>query len=76
MEELFWDVFLVLEKDGIELNLWAYLSRIRRLSFLLLNYQAFADKNHICFPYSTITCKLAFTYREVTEFDGMNTRLK
>ena len=49
MEELFWDVFLVLEKDGIELNLWAYLSRIRRLSFLLLNYQAFADKNHICF---------------------------
>lgn len=76
MEELFWDVFLVLEKDGLELRLWSYLSRLRRLSFLLLNYQAFTDENHICFPYSTITCKLAFTYREVTDYDGMNTRMK
>lgn len=76
MEELFWDVFVIMEKEGVELKLWAYLSRLRQLKFLLFNYQAFTDKEHICFPYSTITNKLAFTYRNVNEYDSGKNKMK
>ena len=63
LEELFWDVFAVTEKNGEEVRVSAYWSRWQRLKLLLMNYQCDVDKEHIIFPYSTITCKMAFTYR-------------
>ncbi len=76
LEELFWDVFVVMELDGEEVWLSSYLSRPQRLRLLLMNYQCKADKEHIIFPYSTITCKLAFTYRVKSQYDGFNIKIK
>ena len=55
--------FMVTEKNGEEVRVSAYWSRWQRLKLLLMNYQCDVDKEHIIFPYSTITCKMAFTYR-------------
>lgn len=76
LEELFWDVFVVTEKDGVEAHLSAYLNRLQRLSLLLMNHQCQADQGHIIFPYSTIWCKLAFTYRPESKYDGVDIKIK
>lgn len=76
LEELFWDVFVVTEKRGVEVRLSAYLNRWQRLRLLLMNYQCAVDEEHIIYPYSTITCKLAFTYRPKSKYDGLDIKVK
>lgn len=76
LEELFWDVFAVTEKNGEEVRVSAYWSRWQRLKLLLMNYQCDVDKEHIIFPYSTITCKMAFTYRTRSKYDGFDVKIK
>ena len=76
LEELFWDVFAVTEKNGEEVRASAYWSRWQRLKLLLMNYQCDVDKEHIIFPYSTITCKMAFTYRTRSKYDGFDVKIK
>ena len=41
-----------------------------------MNYQCDVDKEHIIFPYSTITCKMAFTYRTRSKYDGFDVKIK
>ena len=76
LEELFWDVFAVTEKNGEEVRVSAYWSRWQRLKLLLMNYQCDVDQEHIIFPYSTITCKMAFTYRTKSKYDGFDVKIK
>ena len=76
LEELFWDIFAVTEKNGEEVKVSAYWTRWQRLKLLLMNYECKVDEEHIVFPYSTITCKIAFTYRTRSKYDGFNVKIK
>lgn len=76
LEELFWDVFAITEKNGEEIRLSAYWTRWQRLKLLIMNYQSNVDEEHIVFPYSTITCKIAFTYRVQSQYDGFGVKVK
>ena len=59
-----------------EVRVSAYWNRWQRLKLLLMNYQCDVDKEHIIFPYSTITCKMAFTYRTRSKYDGFDVKIK
>lgn len=76
LEELFWDIFVVTEKRGMEVRLSAYLKRLDRLKLMFMNYQCMTDREHIIFPYSSIACKLAYTYRPKSKYDGFNIKIK
>lgn len=76
MEELFWDVFAVTQKNGEEVRISAYWTRWQRLKLLIMNYQSNVDEEHIVFPYSTISCKIAFTYRVKSKYDGWGVKIK
>lgn len=76
LEELFWDVFAVTKKNGVEVRISAFWTKWQRFKLLLMNYQCNVDEDHIIFPYSTITCKMAFTYRTKSRYDGFDTKLK
>lgn len=76
LEELFWDVFAVTKKNGARIRISAFWTRWQRLKLLLMNYQCNVDEEHVIFPYSTITCKMAFTYRTQSRYDGFDTKIK
>lgn len=76
LEELYWDVFVIVEQDGEDLMLSAHMSRKKRLGLLLGNHQCFPDDTHIVYPYRTQGGKIAFTYREKSKYDGNDTRIK
>lgn len=76
LEELFWDVFAITEKNGEEIRLSAYWTKWQRFKLLIMNYQSNIDAEHIMFPYSTIACKIAFTYRTKSKYDGMGVKIK
>ena len=76
LEELYWDVFVIVEQNGEETALSAYLSKKKRLRLLLGNHQCLPDETHVVYPYRTQGSKIAFTYREKSKYDGMDTRIK
>lgn len=73
LQPLYWDLNIIVEKDGCQSVLGCYTTRLQRLLFALGNYQCTAGENDIIFPYRK---RLAFSYRARTPYDGWNTKIK
>lgn len=75
-EELFWDIYIIVEFNGEEMKICPYLNEKQRKRMRVLSKQCKVKTNHIVFPYSTMGHKLALTYRESSKYDGWNTKIK
>ena len=76
LEELFWDVFVLTKKNGCDIRMSAYWTKHQRFMLMLLGTQCKATEDHIIFPYGTISGKIAFTYRQISKYDGVGTKIK
>lgn len=76
MEELFWDIIVKTTYKNIEIRASNYLSQRQKLKLMIMNQQMNISDNNILFPYTTLSGKLAYTYREKTIYDGWNIKIK
>lgn len=77
LEELFWDVFVVIEdEEGREIRMSAFWSKNQVRMLMFKSYQCDCGDDHIIFAYSTMGSKLAFTYRTRSKYDGIGTKIK
>lgn len=76
LEELFWDIFLITEKNGEEIQISPYLNKKQRIQMMLWSQHCKAKNEHIVFPYPTMGHKLALTYRHISKYDGICTKMK
>ena len=76
MEELFWDVIVKTTYKNIEIKASNYLSQRQKLKLMIMNQQMNISDNNILFPYTTLSGKLAYTYREKTPYDGWDIKIK
>ena len=76
LQELYWDIYVVIEQSNHEFFISPYLSKPQKLALRIMNYQCTVDEEHIIFPYRTKGGKLAFSYRVTSKYDGSDTRFK
>lgn len=76
LEELYWDVFVIIQRDEEDLSLGVRLSKWQKKKLLLGNYQCYPNETHVVYPYEKKGGNIAFTYRERSKYDGTATRIK
>ncbi|MBQ6388058.1 MAG: CDP-glycerol glycerophosphotransferase family protein [Mogibacterium sp.] len=72
---VYWDMFILTEKDGAEDKYHAMLSKMQRKWLKSLFYQCDLG-DYIAFPHISLFETLAFTHREKTPYDNRSTRFK
>lgn len=72
---VYWDVFVVAEKDDVETEYSCMLSNDKKRLLKIKLYQCVTD-GYVTFPHITLISSLAFTHRELSPYDGAYTRLK